>query len=522
MPVDGLPPEQVTPRIGIITALEKEFAAVEVLLENVRPYTSDRGARRRYTLGEIRAADGGKHSIALTMADQGNNKAAISAVHLYNDFPYVSEFIMVGIAGGVPYADKPDEHVRLGDIVVSELGVVQYDFGKDTNEKFLMKDSPILPSARMVQAVKFLKVTHLKGTIPWLEHIERAVTRLPEASRPKQPDILYSTSDSSAQIRHPKDPKRRKGEPRVFYGLIASANMVLKNPVRRDKLRDEVGAKAVEMEGSGVADAAWSVDAGCLVIRGICDYCDSHKRDNWQEYAAVVAASYTKALLESMDTLPEPFVLPQPRDQFDRLTESDSIKSKEDTIIPVYSLDLQNDDEHINKELGKWRFVSVGETNYRDVANGILHIGTTQSSTFNLSPVHEIKNCRVKLDVRIIEDGGNETHWAGVRLRGFDYHISLGYLVYLRRTGSVELHRTGKILAGEREIVVSDTKNKWTSLCIDIFDHDIWIYVDNNPHKHVRDDKLGGADAIFLHTFGTHAQFRNFHVFELASPPHMR
>jgi nucleoside phosphorylase len=35
----------------------------------------------------------------------------------------------------------------------------------------------------------------------------------------------------------------------------------------------------------------------CLVIRGICDYCDSHKNKAWQEHAAAVAAAFAKELL---------------------------------------------------------------------------------------------------------------------------------------------------------------------------------------------------------------------------------
>jgi nucleoside phosphorylase len=34
-----------------------------------------------------------------------------------------------------------------------------------------------------------------------------------------------------------------------------------------------------------------------IVIRGICDYADSHKNKQWQGYAALAAASYTKELL---------------------------------------------------------------------------------------------------------------------------------------------------------------------------------------------------------------------------------
>ena len=35
----------------------------------------------------------------------------------------------------------------------------------------------------------------------------------------------------------------------------------------------------------------------CLVIRGICDYADSHKNKRWQPYAAGTAAAYAKELL---------------------------------------------------------------------------------------------------------------------------------------------------------------------------------------------------------------------------------
>lgn len=35
----------------------------------------------------------------------------------------------------------------------------------------------------------------------------------------------------------------------------------------------------------------------CLVIRGICDYADSHKNDRWQRYASATAAAFGRELL---------------------------------------------------------------------------------------------------------------------------------------------------------------------------------------------------------------------------------
>jgi nucleoside phosphorylase len=39
----------------------------------------------------------------------------------------------------------------------------------------------------------------------------------------------------------------------------------------------------------------------CVVIRGVCDYADSHKNKLWQPYAAMVAACYAKELLGVVD-----------------------------------------------------------------------------------------------------------------------------------------------------------------------------------------------------------------------------
>ncbi|KAL7921712.1 hypothetical protein ACQKWADRAFT_295058 [Trichoderma austrokoningii] len=45
------------------------------------------------------------------------------------------------------------------------------------------------------------------------------------------------------------------------------------------------------------AASALMDDFPCVVIRGICDYSDSHHNDLWQGYAAMTAAAYAKNLL---------------------------------------------------------------------------------------------------------------------------------------------------------------------------------------------------------------------------------
>ena len=67
---------------------------------------------------------------------------------------------------------------------------------------------------------------------------------------------------------------------------------MIKNAAERDRLGHEFGASCVEMEAAGLTN-----EFPCLVIRGICDYADSHKNDAWQKYAATTAAAYAKELL---------------------------------------------------------------------------------------------------------------------------------------------------------------------------------------------------------------------------------
>jgi len=294
--------KQQKPTIGIITALPKEFAAMKILLENTGSFkVSGQGAGRRYCLGKIPSNDGEYHSVVLALADMGNNIAALRASLLLEHFPNVTSIIMTGIAGGVPHPKKTDEHVRLGDIVVSDhRGVVQYDFisNKITEKEYRFPPRP--PSPSLLEAVRLLEASEIEGNRPWLKYIDRGVDKLNFHRPPEAKDILISSENHSEVIPHPHDLIRIDGQPRVFYGPIASANILLKNPVKRDKLREKFKVKAVEMESSGIADATWNREIGYLAIRGICDYCDSNKGDDWQDYAATIAAAYTRALIESI------------------------------------------------------------------------------------------------------------------------------------------------------------------------------------------------------------------------------
>jgi nucleoside phosphorylase len=78
-----------------------------------------------------------------------------------------------------------------------------------------------------------------------------------------------------------QDP-RKSEEIFIHYSTIASGNQVMRDGVTRDKLSSELGGVlCFKMEAAGLVNSFQ-----CLIIRGICDYADSHKNKKWQPYAA--------------------------------------------------------------------------------------------------------------------------------------------------------------------------------------------------------------------------------------------
>lgn len=117
-----------------------------------------------------------------------------------------------------------------------------------------------------------------------------------EMDRLFQSDYAHANANGSCQrcdaarlvVRDPRDSE----DPAIHYGTIASSNQLVKNSHIRDKLHAEHGILCFEMEAAGIMN-----NFPCVVIRGICDYSDSHKSKEWQPYAALTSAAYAKELL---------------------------------------------------------------------------------------------------------------------------------------------------------------------------------------------------------------------------------
>lgn len=302
--------------IGWICAISTEYVAAQAFLDEKHeaPQYVSPNDNNDYTLGKL-----GKHYVVIAVLPDGEygiSSAANAARDMLHSFRNVRIGLMVGIGGGAP-SSRHD--IRLGEIVVSTpcngtSGVFQYDFGKT------IQDQSFRPTGFLNQPPTVLRgaLTGLKAQYEADGHrIEDAINNILEKKqrlrekykRPQQStDKLYQ-----AQLIHPSNigakciavcdsvpsnliirPERAKGEdnPIIHYGLIASANQLMKDALVRDRLAAERDILCFEMEAAGLMN-----HFPCLVIRGICDYSDSHKAKDWQGYAAMAAAAYAKDLL---------------------------------------------------------------------------------------------------------------------------------------------------------------------------------------------------------------------------------
>lgn len=302
--------------VGWICAIGVEYVAAQLLLDqkHADDFAAGPNDNNAYTRGAM-----GQHNIVITVlpyGEYGTASAAAVARDLVRTFHNIRVGLMVGIGGGAPTAEHD---IRLGDIVVSvprdgNGGIFQYDFGKTLqDESFKTTEFLNQPPTMLRTAAWHLSAEHTINGHDFEAEIERTLQsnpRLqdgynrpdPRSDRLYYPTVLHPATDAAScesfcgdgpsKVIVRKQRKEFENNPAIHYGLIASANQVMKNAVIRDKLAAEKGVLCFEMEAAGLVN-----HFPCLVVRGISDYCDSHKSKAWQGYAAMTAATYAKDLL---------------------------------------------------------------------------------------------------------------------------------------------------------------------------------------------------------------------------------
>jgi nucleoside phosphorylase len=283
-------------------------AAQSMLDEQHNSLQQDPHDHNNYALGRI-----GVHNVVLACLPAGvagTISAARVATQMLSTFKKLRFGLMVGIGGGVP---SQDNDIRLGDVVVSKPtatfgGVIQYDFGKTVQSgRFVRTGSLNRPPDILLTALANLQARHMMEGHKLSEHLSEMIKRYPKmgaqfAHPGTQNDWLYEAeydhiegnpTCSQCDAGRVVDREPRPSEDSVIhYGLIASGDQVMRHGATRDRLRRELDVLCFEIEAAGLMDSF-----PCLVIRGVCDYADSHGNKRWQAYAAAVAAAYAKRLL---------------------------------------------------------------------------------------------------------------------------------------------------------------------------------------------------------------------------------
>ncbi|OPB36500.1 hypothetical protein A0O28_0055790 [Trichoderma guizhouense] len=302
--------------VGWICALNTEYVAAQVFLDERHegPDYVSPNDNNDYTLGRV-----GSHNVVIAVLPQGEygvSSATGVAKDMLHSFPNIRIGLMVGIGGGAPSL-KHD--IRLGDVVVSAPrggngGVFQYDFGKAVQGGgFHTTGFLNQPPTFLRTAVNGLQAEYEINGHQLEEAIDSILGKMPRLrrkyGRPQansdrlykstvihpsgtEEDCISSCGNDSSMLEQRVDRTEDEDNPGIHYGLIASGNQIMKDAIIRDKLIKEKDVLCFETEAAGLMN-----QFPCLVVRGICDYSDSHKNNKWQGYAAMTAAAYTKDLL---------------------------------------------------------------------------------------------------------------------------------------------------------------------------------------------------------------------------------
>lgn len=331
-------------QIALICALPLEYDAVvlqfdEFWDEEGQQYGRASGDTNTYTTGRV-----GVHNVVLALLpNMGKASAAGAAASLRSSYPRLKLALLVGICGGVPGTDANE--ALLGDVVISKT-ILQFDFGRQFASRFVIKNTIDDNLGRANKDIRGL-VTSFESEVgrerlqakagEYLRALQDAAAQKQRRQGYQYPGVLEDKL-FAAGYRHkhrtPQSCVKCEGEgdgyceaaakascaelncneghlvsrqrlamkqslrlddmqcPEILVGRIASGDTVMKSGERRDELAREWDVIAFEMEGAGTWD-----EVPCIIIKGICDYADSHKNKLWQPFAAATAASVMKAVL---------------------------------------------------------------------------------------------------------------------------------------------------------------------------------------------------------------------------------
>ncbi|KKP06312.1 pfs domain-containing protein [Trichoderma harzianum] len=301
-------------------------------------YGRAHGDTNTYTTGQI-----GKHNVVLALLpNMGTASAAGAAANFRSSYSAVKLTLLVGICGGVPGTGA--DEILLGDVVISKT-VIQHTLGRQYPNEFVTKNTVYDSLGRPNKNVRTLIASFetergrrqlRQKTGQYLRDLQSAALKERHRCSYQYPgvgeDKLFAADyrhkhrasqkckcnqetdglcEEAAQalcstlmcdegqlvlrqrLVMKKDLELDDAQcPEIFVGCVASGDTVMKSGEHRDRIARRRDIIAFEMEGAGI----WN-EVPCVIVKGVCDYADSHKNKVFQPFAAATAASVMKAML---------------------------------------------------------------------------------------------------------------------------------------------------------------------------------------------------------------------------------
>lgn len=247
----------------IVTALSEERDAIIDLLGACRQIRINESLICYITHLAVQGVQN-NYTIAVTMLSQmGNVEAGIHTTRAINVLKPRC-VLMVGIAAGIK------GKVELGDVIVS-TEVIYYEQAKRTPDGLQQRPSTISADRSLLHSAQNYR------EVNWHELIREALW--------DQRDVRFESH-----------------VPQVQFGPFVAGEKVVADKAWAEALsRFHSKLIGIEMESYGVAAATEKAVSRprFLAIRGVCDFADDEKNDEWHEYASTSAAAFTVGFLRT-------------------------------------------------------------------------------------------------------------------------------------------------------------------------------------------------------------------------------
>jgi len=318
------------PTIAIITSMYHEKMAVDAMMTNRQTFVryATVGETQAYTLGDI----GGHRCVVTKLPMTGHSREASIAsgsttTRLLGTFQAVEFVLIVGVGGGVPHYTDYARHVRLGDVVLASPGpgpgerfIYQYCQTARVRDQaepgeVVFETKSWCPPEPLLQRLA-AEVREAEAA-PWLLHYEAAaaeLTGLEDGAAWARPapatDKLYMSlgGGDMIEVGHPApgpdgaaaDP-RSAGQPVLHLGPVAAGRGVALDDSLRQEFAYKNGVLCYDSELDSVVESVYGNRKDhYILVRGIADYKDGTRRKEWQHYAALMAASVAKCIIQNI------------------------------------------------------------------------------------------------------------------------------------------------------------------------------------------------------------------------------